>query len=274
MCINLTEFRRISPMQNNPAGAIIAGVIFAGASVRCARQYEQFQRARQYNIVRPTGINAGKPFSIFSEHGPGIINNFYLGDLEPAPWGSWTRAIKPWLLTDKYPNSAGFVSPDSLSRYTWVFAATSPTRRYYGLNAPPGQCAGSIDFNNLRQDTRLLTDDTWRDVESQLNSVRKWLVKRPDLRKMVYGPLKKMGARQSTLFVSAELYDYDANNANTDEDWAITMKWLKTIWTNQNALQDPAYYALDATGELINVFDTFPPDRSDLMGLVQNKHLG
>jgi hypothetical protein len=261
-------------MQNNPAGAIIAGVILAGASIGCARQYEQFRRARQYNLVRPTGINAGKSFSIFSDHGPGIINNFYLADLEPTPWGPWARSIKPWLLTDKYPNTAVFVSPDSLSRYNLVFAYASPSYKYYGLKESPNRYTGSIDFNNLRQYTRLLTDDTWHDVESQLNSVRKWLVRRPDLRKMVYGPLKKLGARQSTLFISAELYDYDANNANTDEDWAITMKWLKTIWTNPATLQDPSYYALDAAGELIDVFNTFPPDRCDLMRLVQNKHLG
>ena len=80
-----------------------------------------------FNYVQPARYGAE---IIFPEnpnpenYGPGIINNFTWDELNPAPAGNYyrnenvekkipgNRLIKPWLLSDKYPDQAVFVYGD------------------------------------------------------------------------------------------------------------------------------------------------------------------
>ena len=206
------------------------------------------------------------------DQAPGIVNKFTLDQLEQTPKTNYSRhngdpesLIKPWLLSEAYPNQAVFVGLDpfewfrggGFEKIDWDKTLVLPdlaevSAKTYDIfvnkykmpiwydNYKTAICFRRLDHAHIQG---TLTDDNLNDIIEKLNSVRSRLVNltdnkpalKRDLEKIVYMPLKKNPSKGHNLFITCEYYNYqhkkEGNNGlYTDKDWKLLIEALKELW--------------------------------------------
>jgi hypothetical protein len=229
-----------------------------------------------YNYVHcGNDVNLAIILKYPDDQAPGIVNKFTLDQLEQTPKTNYSRhngdpesLIKPWLLSEAYPNQAVFVGlkpfewfrgggseeidwdktlvlPDlaEVSAKTYDIFVNKYKMPIWYDNYKTAICFNSIvDTSDKMYDTELLTDDNLKDIIEKLNSAQTRLVNLTDnnmllynfIKDLVYMPLKKNPSKGHNLFISCEYYKYHNNNysygSHDDEQWATIINKIKKYW--------------------------------------------